>query len=165
VLYALILCAMLFLGVAFFGNALLGRLLARRAVRAGGESADEERESLAGGSLFLQQLRELFTRRHSRPVVAEEFLATGSVRVLYRDVLRAASEGGLPRAAAETPDEYAVRLTDAAPLVGDASGAAQDLVVLSAAYDDARYGGQEPDLAARAMLRERARRLIARLRR
>src|SRR5262249_43214462 len=152
-------------GAAIFGNALLGRLLSRRAARAGAESADEEREALAGGSLFLQQLRDLFTQRRRRPVVAEEVLAAGSVRVVYRDVLRAASEGGLPRAAAETPDEYAARLAGTAPLIGDAAGAAQDLAVLSAAYDDARYGEQEPDLAARARLRARARRLIARLRR
>src|SRR5262249_3178426 len=79
--YALVLFALLFFGVAFVGNALLGRLLAGRAARAGDEPADEEREALAGGSLILHQLRDLFTRRRRRPTVAEELLVAGSVRV------------------------------------------------------------------------------------
>jgi hypothetical protein len=163
-IYALILLGFTLVSAAFFGSALLGRLFSRRAT-VGGAPTDEERESLAGGALFRQQLRDLFSRGRRRSLGVEEPLASDSVRALYRDVLRAASAGGLSRATAETPDEYAVRLASLAPLDGDPSAGAQDLAVLSSACDDARYGGREPDGAVRAALRNRARRLSALLRR
>src|SRR5262249_28437074 len=157
----LVVVATVLIGLSLLIYSYLRRLLSIRSTVIS-EYADEERESLDGGSLFLQQLRDLFARRR-RPTTATEVLAASSVRALYRDMLRAAAMGGLPRASNETPDEYAARLALAAPLASDAADAAQDLAALNGAYNAARYGGREPERAQHAMLRDRARRLIARL--
>jgi hypothetical protein len=161
--YALILAFIIVLCVYLYR--LVSRWITHRPRLAPDDMA-EERESLDGRALFRRQLRDLFARRRRlRPIpAAEERLEPGSVRALYRDVLRAAARRGLPRLAAETPDEYAVRLAAAGPLAGDpAATAPSDLTALSDAYDDARYGEREADAPTRATLRERARRVIARL--
>lgn len=160
--YALVLAAIVALCVYLYR--LVGRWIAHRP-RLASDDLTEERESLDGRALFRRQLRDLFARRRrARPILAvEERLEAGSVRALYRDVLRTAARRGLPRLAAETPDEYAVRLSTAGPLAGDPAGPPSDLAALSAAYDDARYGEREADAPTRATLRERARRLVARL--
>ncbi len=143
---------------------LIGRWITHRP-RLAPDDVTEERESLDGRALFRRQLRDLFARRRrARPIpAAEERLEAGSVRALYRDVLRTAARRGLPRLAAETPDEFAVRLSTAGPLAGDPAGPPADLAALSAAYDDARYGEREADAPTRATLLARARRVIARL--
>jgi hypothetical protein len=160
--YAFILAVIIVLCIYLYR--LIGRWITRRP-RLMPDDVAEERESLDGRTLFRRQLRDLFTRRRRvRPIsAAEERLEAGSVRALYRDVLRAAAHRGLPRLAAETPDEYAVRLSAAAPLAGDPAGPPSDLTALSAAYDDARYGEREADAPTRATLQEHARRLVARL--
>lgn len=101
------------------------------------QSFEEERTSLDGRALLLQQLRDLF-RRSPREVVSEEALAPGSVRALYRDLLRAAARAGYPRRASETPQEYARRL---AALAGtDLPAPALD--ALTGAYYATRYGAR-----------------------
>lgn len=125
--------------------------------------ADDERESLDARGLFNAQVRDLFgrLRRHAAP--EHEHLDPNSVRSLYQEVLSAAAHGELARATDETPDEYALRLAGSAPLA-EGEGTTSDLQRLSEAYDTARYGGREPAAAEMPALRERARRLIARLR-
>ncbi|HEX6819062.1 MAG TPA: DUF4129 domain-containing protein, partial [Ktedonobacterales bacterium] len=87
-------------------------------------------------------------------------LQRGTVRYMYRDVLRSAKRRGLERASAETPDEYARRLAGTAPLVARATGESDDLLTLSDAYNGARYADREPDAPMRASLQDRTLRLI-----
>lgn len=126
------------------------------------EAIDEQRESLDGSSLLLRQLRDLFARRGRLPKpAAEEALPAGSIRALYREILRTAARRQVGRAASETPDEYGARL---ARSVG---GTMQpdDIGALSEAYDAARYGEREGDRSARHELQERAKRVLQALRR
>ncbi|MGH2515432.1 MAG: DUF4129 domain-containing protein, partial [Ktedonobacterales bacterium] len=120
----------------------------------------DEREALDGRSLFAAQLRDLFGGFGRRRVPERDPLQRGTVRYMYRDVLRSAARRDLERTPAETPDEYARRLTATAPLATVATGEAGDLLTLSDAYDDARYAAREPDAPARASLQDCARRLI-----
>ncbi len=139
------------------------------AARRAGRVADEERESLDARGLLRAQLRGLFARRTGKQGAPAEELPHGSVRYLYREVLRAAAAVGLPRAQAETPDEYAARISRTAPLRpggagGDEADEAAGLLALSEAYDVARYAGREPQAPERAVLQQQAARLLQRLR-
>jgi hypothetical protein len=139
-----------------------------------GDGVDEEREALDGASLLRAQLRGLLDRFGARqPAEAEEALPTGSVRALYRDVLRAAASRGLARRGPETPDEYARRLsgtlggTVGGTVGGDApasGAAASDLASVSEAYDEARYAEREAGEGERRTLRDQARRIIGAMR-
>lgn len=120
----------------------------------------EERESLNGGSLFMAQLRGLFARKQRQPKEIEEALPAGSIRALYRDLLRAAARRGVGRATAETADEFGARLSRS--FAG--SVLPEDVATLGEAYDAARYGGQEEPRSARHDLQERVRRVLAALR-
>lgn len=140
---------------------LLKRLLARQSLE-DGVMVKEEREAIGGRGLFGAQVRALFARP-TRKARAAEQVAAGTVRALYRDVLRAAERVGLGRESTETPDEYARRLIEAAPLSG-AEEERGDVAALSAAYDGARYGEREPVGEKRAALQGRAKRVIGRLR-
>lgn len=123
-------------------------------------AANEEREALDARNLLASQLRGLFGRRGRRDRAAEDPLPRGSVRYLYREVLRAANGNGLDRHPDETPDEFAGRLGKTAPLAMFASGEGADLLALSDAYDDARYASREPDPTHRERLQAGASRLI-----
>jgi hypothetical protein len=127
------------------------------------ETAGEVRESLDAGALFRGQLRTFLDGLLGPSGPAEELLPQGSVRHLYREVLRAGARSGLARERAETPDEYAARVGQAAPLALEGGGPATDLAELSAAYDAARYGEREPEQAAQISLHQRTARIIARL--
>ncbi|HEX8032423.1 MAG TPA: DUF4129 domain-containing protein [Ktedonobacterales bacterium] len=140
---------------------MLRRLLARQSA-GDGDMVQEEREALGGRGLFGAQVRSLFARPRRKAQTAEQ-LAAGTVRALYRDMLRAAKRVGLGREGTETPDEYARRLVEAGPLAG-AEAERGDVAALSAAYDGARYGEREPAPKEQAALRERAKRVIGRLR-
>lgn len=133
--------------------------LARYRHTAQPEEADE-REALDGRSLFAEQVRGLLDRFGQRVAPERDPLQRGTVRYMYRDVLRSAKSRGLERAPAETPDEYAGRLTRTAPLAARATGESDDFLVLSDAYNGARYADREPDAPTRASLQDRARRLI-----
>jgi hypothetical protein len=122
----------------------------------------EERESLDAGGLFGAQLRGLLAGLRRAPAQPDEALEAGSVRTIYRDVLRAAAAAELPRAPSETPDEYRERLEQARGADGQIGEA--DLADLTAAYDRERYGGQTPPEAERRGLHTRAQHIIAWLR-
>lgn len=135
----------------------------------------EERESLDAGGLFGAQLRGLFAGLRRAPGRIAEALEPGSIRALYRDVLRAAAAAGLPRWPSETPDEYLARLhrTGGLDTPPDAPGRRRedsararrdDLAVLTEAYDRDRYGAQPPPEAERRGLQARAHRILAWLR-
>ncbi|MFI5274595.1 MAG: DUF4129 domain-containing protein [Ktedonobacterales bacterium] len=125
---------------------------------------DERREALDGGSLFGTQLRALLDGLRPRRAPYRDPLTPGTVRYLYRDVLRAADRAGIARAPGETPDEYAARLATAAPLASG-SAAPVDMDTLSDAYTAARYGEREPRSGALDALRDAARRVMDALRR
>jgi hypothetical protein len=128
------------------------------------EGVTEEREALDAKGLFSSQVRSLFRglfRRQEQPDV--EVLAPGSVRYLYREVLRAAEAGQRGRHPDETPDEFADRLArEDTPLTSP--GASVDLATISAAYSEARYGDHEPDESARGGLASVVQRLSRQLR-
>jgi uncharacterized protein DUF4129 len=69
----------------------------------------------------------------------------------------------LGRERAETPDEYARRLVEAAPLAG-AETERGDVAALSEAYEEVRYGEREPAPEELAALRESGTRVMGRLR-
>jgi hypothetical protein len=123
----------------------------------------EERESLDARALLGAQLRGLFQGLFQRraPASAEEPLPVGSVRYVYREVLRVAAALGLGRRSAETPDEYALRLAAA----GASAETEGDLAALTSAYDQARYGEVEPEDERQRDTRTRGERIVAWLRR
>ncbi|HEX6816737.1 MAG TPA: DUF4129 domain-containing protein, partial [Ktedonobacterales bacterium] len=124
------------------------------------EAVVEERESLNGRSLFLAQLRGLFARSPGEPKPVEENLPAGSIRALYREVLRAAARRGLGRQPEETADEFGARLAR-----GFAGGVErEDVARLGEAYDAARYGEHDESRGLRRELQERAKRVLAALR-
>lgn len=129
------------------------------------EGVEEERESLEGASLLGAQIRSLLGRlAPKRTAPAVDPLTPGTVRYMYRDVLRAAATAELARRPDETPDEFAERARRTAPLAVFSEGPA-DLDALSAAYDAARYGEREPADATMGSLRQAAARLVRTLRR
>lgn len=140
---------------------MLKRLLARQSA-GDGSMVEEEREAIGGRGLFGAQVRELFARRAKKEQAVER-LAAGTVRAVYREVLRAAAGVGLGRTATETPSEYARRLVEAAPLA-DAEMERGDVVAVSEAYEVARYGEREPAPQERSALQGRGKRVIGRLR-
>lgn len=140
---------------------LLQRLLARQALE-DSMMVQEEREVIGGRGLFGEQVRALFARSAKKEPAAER-LAPGTVRAMYRDMLRTAAQHGLGRAASETPDEYARRLAEAPPLAATETEHG-DVKTLSTAYEEARYGEHEPAPEERAVLQTHANRVIGRLR-
>jgi hypothetical protein len=140
----LVLIGLVVLVVAF----VLLRLLRRYAALREQQGFEEDREALDAGALLGQQLRDLFARRGTPTVPAEESLAPGTVRYLYRELLRIAGRTGHPRRASETPDEYARRLPGELPATPEVPGTVPGqrevedaLADLTGAYDAARYGG------------------------
>ena len=154
--------------------------------------ADEERENLRAAGILRAQLRALLARlaarfqRKSSAETEELDTAAGSaVRRLYRQVLRQAQARGLGRNSPETPDEFARRLGPAltkqpmssipspASLVDKTPAASQspnsshapdaDLAALTTAYEQARYGNQEPLSTQLPALTSNADHLLARL--
>ena len=163
VLVAQVLVVLMVIAVALW---LLRRLIAGRRLFAPPMGAvEEERESLDASSLLGAQLRALLAGLR-RPPSAPDPLTPGTVRYLYRDVLRAAARAGVGRAAAETPDEFAARTAWSAPPANGATPPAEpDITALSEAYDAARYAEREPEQPALGALRATARRITDMLRR
>jgi hypothetical protein len=126
---------------------------------------DDEREALDARGLFRAQLHTVIHNLGRKSQSEEpEALPAGSVRYAYREVLRAATARGLHRAASETPDEYARRLTSTAPLNAATGGEASDLNDLSRAYNAARYADREPAPRDSEGLLQRASKLARTLR-
>lgn len=116
-------------------------LAIRKALRLTRVSADpevdEEREALDARGLLRRQLGDLFARMRRRPALDVDPLAPGSVRWLYREMLRAGAEAGVARRTGETADEYSQRL---ARFAQERGAGGIELSQLTRAYDDARYG-------------------------
>jgi hypothetical protein len=145
--------ALILLALAFL------RFLRREEESRPEDAVDEERSALDGNALLREQARDFLQRFRRAPRVAVEALPPGSVRRLYRDLLAAASQHGVDRRKAETPDEFASRLADS--LAEDTERS--DMVALTEAYDTARYGEREPERAQLDTLRNVTQRLTRRL--
>lgn len=118
------------------------------------KESDELHETLFNWSLFLAQLKALFMtilanlnpfRRKGRGRTREEFddirleePATRSIRQIYRALLKRAANIGQPRATDETPYEFRQRLHAGGALSGP------ELELITEAYVQARYGGNQP---------------------
>jgi hypothetical protein len=156
------------------------------------DTEEEERENLGATRVLGEQLRNLlaslaarFQRRQpgEAPIEAQE---TGStVRALYRRVLRQAQAQGQGRQAPETPDEFAQRLRPllleepAKPVPSEENLSVQptppnkwpelpadpqqELAALTTAYEQTRYGDQEPSPEELQTLTEGLDHLLGRL--
>lgn len=116
--------------------------------------SEEQHESLWSWQLFWTQLRAFllaFWRRffptpfaHTQgeaalPVDTTTEPAARTIREIYRAFLQWAAAHGYVRKKNETPDELKIRLNAQLPEVGTEVG------VMTAAYNDIRYGGIVPD--------------------
>ncbi|MGD8626432.1 MAG: DUF4129 domain-containing protein [Anaerolineae bacterium] len=116
--------------------------------RAGVREADESRESLlsarAVGENLRSMLRDGLDRLGelaglvNRFGLGARFLAAVSIRRIYANVVRLASDAGYPRARSQTPYEYLPTLYRALP------GSEADVQLITEAYVNAHYG-QVPD--------------------
>jgi hypothetical protein len=116
--------------------------------RAGARGADESRESLlsarAVGENLRSMLRDGLDRLGelaglvNRFGLGARFLAAVSIRRIYANVVRLASDAGYPRARSQTPYEYLPTLYRALP------GSEADVQLITEAYVQAHYG-QVPD--------------------
>ncbi len=136
------------------------------------EALDEERENLGAANVLGAQLRALLAnlaaRFQRKPSDEDDSDARSHhpMRALYQRVLRQAAAHGLGRHAAETPQEFALRLGPA--VAAPSSGAAPDIAdpdlgALTRAYEQARYGDYEPSAGELATLAQDADRLIRRI--
>ena len=119
-------------------------------------------ESLWSWSLFWMQLRSimlaLFARFMHRGTTTEDGVvkieeikgepAARSVREIYRAFLRKATRHGYPRKRFETPYELKQRIDEKVPLTEP------HLELITEAYAFTRYGGEVPDEAQLAQIRE-----------
>ena len=142
------------------------RMMARRLDKPVEDDIEEEREGLDAASLLRQQAADLLNGlRRRRPVRERDDLRRDGMRAFYRQIMRVGAELGYERQANETADEYAVRL-------GTAIGARdrelsvmapRQLRELAAAYDEARYGGDDPDPVAPSAAEAQARLMTGQL--
>ncbi len=112
-----------------------------RARRKKKKASDDERESVWSSEAVWSGLdaawRKLWTRL--RPSGREGDLpAVGTVRAMYRELLRIGASAGTPRAPHETPHEYRPVLAGQMPEAGD------DIQALTDAYVRARYSPHVP---------------------
>jgi hypothetical protein len=113
-----------------------------------GQAQEEGRESLFSAGAVVDNLRTMFkdgldrlgelAGLVSRFGPSSRFLAAVSIRRIYANLVRMATDSGYPRAKAETPYEYLQTLYVALP------GSKEDLQVITDAYINAHYG-QVPD--------------------
>jgi uncharacterized membrane protein len=131
---------------------LVGSTAIRRARRNKLADSVEDRESLGGLALLMQQLRKLIDRLLGRfrspiaPTAAQteddlaalrgnaEWSGTLSVRQIYARLQALAARTGYPRAPQQTPVEYLTVLTSAMPDLRS------DFTDITSAYIEARYG-------------------------
>ncbi len=129
-------------------------------------NAEEERETLDALSMLGAQLRGLFAWMAARfrwqgaqGAGSGDGLSAASVRALYLRVLTRVAALGLGRRAQETPQELAERLVVALP--SSEAVVLTDLAVLTTAYEQARYGEQEPPPGRLTTLQESTDRLLS----
>jgi hypothetical protein len=110
------------------------------------EEFEEQRESLGAGDVLGAQWRDLLSglrRRRGHAGPEEEPLSRGSIRYLFREVLRRAARAGNSRRPSETARDYAERLLaspDAAQGGADTTAPQAAMAELRAAYEATRYG-------------------------
>ncbi len=112
------------------------------------EEGKEDRESLLSADAVAQNLRAVFQEGldrlgelaglMSRLGPGSRFLAAVSIRRIYANLVRLATEAGYPRAKAQTPYEYLPILHKVWP------GSKDDVAVITEAYVNSHYG-QVPD--------------------
>ncbi len=129
-------------------------------------NAEEERENLDAMRMLGAQLRGVFSalaarfrRQGAQGAGSGDGLPAASVRALYRRVLVQVAALGLGRRAQETPQELAERLVVALP--ASEALVLTDLAVLTTAYEQARYGEQEPPPGRLTTLQESTDRLLS----
>ncbi len=154
------------------------------------DEAEEERESLGATRMLRAQLRALLANLAARfqrqPAGREQGTdARQGVRALYRRVLRQAAAQGMGRRLPETPHEFAQRLlpelaappqegavppgqqpshaSAEAPLRQQQERGMRELNRLTTAYEQTRYGEQEPPPEHIRTLTEDTERLLRRL--
>lgn len=112
------------------------------------QEAEQERESLLSAQAVIQNLRAMLQEGFDRLKELADlmnrlgpgsrFLAAISIRRIYANLVRLATEVGYPRAKAQTPYEYLPVLHRALP------GSQDDIAVITEAYVQSHYG-QVPD--------------------
>jgi hypothetical protein len=112
------------------------------------DEAAEDRESLLSANAVARNLRAMaqegldrlgeLAALMSRLGPGSRFLAAISIRRIYANLVRLATEAGYPRAKAQTPYEYLPILHKALP------GSKDDIAVITEAYVNSHYG-QVPD--------------------
>jgi len=102
--------------------------------------AGETRESLLSAGALGRSLADLLHAGRQRlgdaagRVLGVQFLSAVSIRRIYANLVRLATERGYPRASAQTPYEYLVTLQQALP------GSEADTALITTAYVNAHYG-------------------------
>jgi len=108
--------------------------------RARARGADETHESLLSAGALGRSLADLLQAGRQRlgdlagRVLGIQFLSAISIRRIYANLVRLATEQGYPRASAQTPYEYLVTLLQALP------GSEADTTLITNAYVNAHYG-------------------------
>ncbi len=112
--------------------------------RRGQTQSEETRESLLSAGAVARNLQAMLQSgldrlgdlagHLSRFGPGSRFLAAISIRRIYANVVRLATEAGYPRAEAQTPYEYLPTLCKALP------GSEEDVATITEAYVNARYG-------------------------
>ncbi len=103
--------------------------------------ADEERESVWARDSLSKGLRRLFLRRRRARMAVEDQAGTSggqAIRMIYRRLLRAAADAGVPRRMDQTPREFQRVVEPVTPEAED------DLRALTRAYEAVRYGEHRP---------------------
>jgi hypothetical protein len=112
------------------------------------EKGEEDRESLLSAHAVARNLRAMVQEGLdrlgklagllSRLGPGSQFLAAVSIRRIYANLVRLATEAGYPRPRAQTPYEYLPMLHKALP------GSIEEVAIITEAYVNAHYG-QVPD--------------------
>ena len=124
----------------------------RRLARAQG--ADETHESLLSAGALGRSLADLLQAGRQRlgdmagRVLGIQFLSAISIRRIYANLVRLATEQGYPRALAQTPYEYLVTLRQALP------GSEAETALITNAYVNAHYGKLPDNLEELRQIRD-----------
>ena len=108
--------------------------------RARASDADETHESLLSADALGRSLADLLQAGRQRlgemagRVLGIQFLSAISIRRIYANLIRLATEQGYPRASAQTPYEYLATLHQALP------GSEAETALITNAYVNAHYG-------------------------
>jgi hypothetical protein len=113
-----------------------------------GERRDESRESMLSAAVLASNLRAMFHTGRDRLGelvgmvgqfgLGSRFLSAISIKRIYANLVRLATDAGYPRFESQTPNEYLETLHEVLP------GSKEDLTLITGAYVEAHYG-QVPD--------------------